>query len=29
VRDTILRRDNPRETWTWNIMPVPGSLLRR
>jgi hypothetical protein len=29
VRDTILRRDNPRETWTWNIMAVPGSLLRR
>lgn len=28
-RDTILRRDNPRETWTWNIMPVPGPLLRR
>lgn len=27
VRDTILRRDNPRETWTWNIMRVPGSLL--
>lgn len=28
VRDTILRRSNPRETWTWNIMPVPGSLLK-
>jgi hypothetical protein len=27
VRETILKRDNPRETWTWNIMPVPSSLL--
>jgi predicted small lipoprotein YifL len=27
VRDTILRRQNPRETWTWNIMRVPGALL--
>ena len=26
TRDTILKRDNPRETWTWNIMAVPGSL---
>ena len=25
-RQTILKRDNPRETWTWNIMAVPGSL---
>jgi hypothetical protein len=28
VRDTILRRQNPRETWTWNITAVPGELLR-
>lgn len=27
VRDTILKRENPRETWTWNIMRVPGALL--
>lgn len=25
-RQTILRRENPRETWTWNITSVPGSL---
>ena len=25
-RETILRRENPRETWTWNIMAVPGEL---
>lgn len=25
-RETILRRENPRETWTWNITSVPGSL---
>jgi hypothetical protein len=23
VRDTILRRENPRETWTWNITRIP------
>ena len=28
TRDTILRRQNPRETWTWNIAAVPGQLLR-
>jgi hypothetical protein len=27
VRDTILRRQNPRETWTWNITRVPASVL--
>ena len=27
-RETILKRDNPRETWTWNIMPVPSELAR-
>jgi hypothetical protein len=27
TRDVILKRDNPRETWTWNIMPIPRSLL--
>jgi hypothetical protein len=27
TRTVILKRDNPRETWTWNIMPVPKSLL--
>jgi hypothetical protein len=27
-RETILRRENPRETWTWNIMAVPGELAR-
>jgi hypothetical protein len=27
VRDTILRRQNPRETWTWNITRVPTSVL--
>jgi FG-GAP-like repeat len=27
VRDTILRRENPRETWTWNITRVPASVL--
>jgi len=27
VRDTILRRQNPRETWTWNIVRVPGAML--
>jgi hypothetical protein len=26
VRETILKRDNPRETWTWNITAVPGEL---
>jgi hypothetical protein len=26
-KSVILRRDNPRETWTWNIMPVPRELL--
>ena len=26
VRDTILKRDNPRETWTWNITAVPWEL---
>jgi hypothetical protein len=29
VRDTILKRENPRETWTWNIMRVPGALLSK
>lgn len=28
TRDTILRRQNPRETWTWNITAVPGDILR-
>jgi hypothetical protein len=28
VRETILKRENPRETWTWNIMRVPGALLQ-
>jgi hypothetical protein len=27
TRDTLLKRENPRETWTWNIMPLPASLL--
>jgi len=27
VRDTILKRDNPRETWTWNLMPLPKELF--
>jgi hypothetical protein len=26
-RDTLLKRENPRETWTWNIMPLPASLF--
>ncbi|HEX5661732.1 MAG TPA: VCBS repeat-containing protein [Polyangiales bacterium] len=26
VRETILKRDNPRETWTWNITSVFGEL---
>ncbi|MDB4987781.1 MAG: hypothetical protein JWN04_2959 [Myxococcaceae bacterium] len=26
VRETILKRDNPRETWTWNITAIPGEL---
>jgi hypothetical protein len=26
TRETILKRDNPRETWTWNITAVPGEL---
>jgi hypothetical protein len=26
-KSVILRRDNPRETWTWNIMPAPRELL--
>ena len=26
ARETILKRDNPRETWTWNITAVPGEL---
>ena len=26
-RETILKRDNPRETWTWNIMPVPSDVI--
>ncbi|MDB4976990.1 MAG: hypothetical protein JWN48_5331, partial [Myxococcaceae bacterium] len=25
-RETILKRDNPRETWTWNITAIPGEL---
>jgi len=29
VRETILKRDNPRETWTWNIMPVPSAWLSK
>jgi hypothetical protein len=29
VKDVILRRDNPRETWTWNIMPLPRELLAK
>jgi hypothetical protein len=29
VRETILKRDKPRETWTWNIMPLPGSWLAK
>jgi hypothetical protein len=28
-RETILRRENPRETWTWNIVRVPAALLSR
>jgi hypothetical protein len=28
-KTVILRRDNPRETWTWNIMPIPHELLLR
>jgi hypothetical protein len=28
TRETIHKRDNPRETWTWNIMPIPASLLK-
>jgi hypothetical protein len=27
TRDVILKRENPRETWTWNIMPAPRALL--
>lgn len=26
ARETILKRDNPRETWTWNITSIPGEL---
>ncbi len=26
ARETILTRENPRETWTWNITSVPGEL---
>ncbi len=29
VRETILKRENPRETWTWNIMPLPKELFPR
>jgi hypothetical protein len=29
VRETILKRDNPRETWTWNIMPLPSEWLAK
>lgn len=29
TRDTLLKRDNPRETWTWNIMPLPAALLSK
>ncbi|MFT3926256.1 MAG: VCBS repeat-containing protein [Myxococcales bacterium] len=29
VRETILKRDNPRETWTWNIMPLPAEWLSK
>ncbi len=29
VRETILKRDNPRETWTWNIMPLPAEWLAK
>lgn len=29
VRETILKRDNPRETWTWNIMPLPANWLSK
>jgi FG-GAP-like repeat len=25
-RETILKRDNPRETWTWNITSISGEL---
>jgi hypothetical protein len=25
-RDTLLKRDNPKETWTWNIMPLPAGF---
>jgi hypothetical protein len=25
-RETILKRDNPRETWTWNITAIAGEL---
>jgi hypothetical protein len=28
TRETLLKRDNPRETWTWNIMPAPAELLK-
>lgn len=28
TRETLLKRDNPRETWTWNIMPAPADLLK-
>ena len=27
TRDVILKRDRPKETWTWNIMAVPATLL--
>ncbi len=29
VRETILKRDNPRETWTWNIMALPSEWLKK
>jgi hypothetical protein len=29
VRETILKRANPRETWTWNIMPLPNAWLAK
>jgi hypothetical protein len=27
TRETLIKRENPRETWTWNIMPLPAALF--
>jgi hypothetical protein len=29
ARTTLLKRENPRETWTWNITPAPAELFKK